>query len=69
MVSPTKKPGEYMAYMLRIWPLRNKSRLLWRATLENAQTGERVGFASLDELFDYLRQQTGQASRPDEWKK
>jgi len=61
-----RKPGEYMAYMLRIWPVRNKTVLSWRASLENAQTGERVGFTDLDELFVYLRQQTGLESKSEE---
>jgi hypothetical protein len=59
MENKIRKPGEYMAYMLRIWPVRNQQKQCWRASLENAQTGERVGFASLEELFEYLGQQTG----------
>ncbi len=61
-----RKPGEYMAYMLRIWPARNRTVLCWRACLENVRTGERTGFASLDELFVYLRQQTGLELKPEE---
>jgi hypothetical protein len=47
--------------MLRLWPARSGGRALWRASLENAQSGERRGFASLDDLFDYLRIQVGAA--------
>jgi hypothetical protein len=32
---------------------------LWRASLQSVDTVERVGFAGLEEQFDYLRQQTG----------
>jgi hypothetical protein len=32
--------------------------LAWRASLESARAGERRGFASLDELFDFLRERT-----------
>jgi hypothetical protein len=28
--------------------------MVWRASLESACTGERVGFASLEELFRFL---------------
>jgi hypothetical protein len=35
---------------------------VWRASLKCAQTGERQGFASLDELFGFLRRQIGAMS-------
>jgi hypothetical protein len=53
-----EQPREYMAYLVRIWPVKSKGKTRWRASLENAHTGERRGFASLDDLFDYLRVQT-----------
>jgi hypothetical protein len=31
---------------------------MWRASLESAHSGQRTGFASLDDLFDFLLQQT-----------
>jgi len=34
----------------------------WRASLHNPQTGERLGFRSVRDLFAYLQQQTGLAS-------
>jgi hypothetical protein len=52
---------EYLAYMLRLWragdswtaePTAN-----WRASLESSLTGERIGFGSLAELFDFLIQE------------
>ena len=50
---------EYLSYLLRLWPEGGEEEAVWRASLESPHTGERVGFASLEELFDYLRQQTG----------
>ena len=52
----------YTSYLLRLWPVADKSDLVWRASLESSGTGERWGFASLDELFAFLRQQTTGAS-------
>lgn len=52
------KPREYLAYLLRLWradglaPSGNVTN--WRASLESPQSGERIGFGSLDELFTYL---------------
>ena len=48
----------YTSYLLRLWPVEDKSDLVWRASLESSGTEERWGFASLDELFAFLRQQT-----------
>ena len=47
-----------MAYLLRLWQVRCEKGLAWRASLESARAGERRGFASLDELFDFLRGRT-----------
>jgi hypothetical protein len=54
----------YRAYLLRLWRVRTESELVWRASLEDPHTGQRTGFASLDALFDFLRQQTPVDSEP-----
>jgi hypothetical protein len=45
----------YLAYMLRLWLVSNDGEPIWRASLESPHTGERLGFGSLEELFDSLR--------------
>jgi hypothetical protein len=59
----------YRSYLLRLWredggqpPWRQP----WRASLESAVTGDCRGFASLDALFRFLRQQTGASSNSDQ---
>ena len=47
-----------MAYLLRLWQVRCAEGFAWRASLESARAVERRGFASLDELFDFLRERT-----------
>jgi hypothetical protein len=47
----------YRAYLLRLWQVSDKGQATCRASLENIHTGERLGFASLDRLVDYLRAQ------------
>jgi hypothetical protein len=47
----------YLAYMLRLWQM-GQDRRAWRASLENAHTGARHGFASLDALFAFLEENT-----------
>lgn len=56
--------GRYLAYMLRLWQVKGEGKLLWRASLEDVRTGERRGFASLEELLTYLREETGRAEGP-----
>jgi len=54
-----KRP--YLAYLLRLWQVRDKGQIDWRASVENAHTGERLGFAHFDELIAFLRERTGMA--------
>jgi hypothetical protein len=51
-----KRP--YLAYLLRLWQVAVEGGPGWRASLENAHTGQRQAFASLDDLFAFLRRQT-----------
>jgi hypothetical protein len=53
----TQEP-RYFAYMLRLWQVGSDEGLTWRASLESPRTGERHGFASLEALFEFLREQT-----------
>ena len=48
----------YLAYMLRLWQVRDDDELLWRASLEDPHTGARRGFASLEMLVAFLREET-----------
>ena len=57
-----KKQTIYLAYLLRLWRVKEKGKTTWRASLQSPQTRERRGFASLDTLFDFLRQQTDVSS-------
>ncbi|CAG0943246.1 hypothetical protein ANRL1_01260 [Anaerolineae bacterium] len=54
----TTQEPRYLAYMLRLWQVRDNDEVLWRVSLEDAHTGERHGFASLEMLFAFLREQT-----------
>ncbi|MGD8397659.1 MAG: hypothetical protein PVG11_02265 [Anaerolineae bacterium] len=58
------KEQRYLAYMLRLWLVSNGGEPVWRASLESPHTGERLGFASLEALFDSLRAHTGAQSEP-----
>jgi hypothetical protein len=62
-----KGQPDYLSYLLCLWrvsgggePHDMGRKAIWRASLESTRTGERMGFASLDELFDFLREQTGE---------
>jgi len=54
------EPTIYHAYLLRIWQtkLTATGQIIWRASLEDPRTGDRLGFATLEQLFAYLIEQT-----------
>jgi hypothetical protein len=49
-------PTTYFSYLLRVWQVRKDDGQDWRASLENVETGEKHGFASLEDLVIYLKQ-------------
>lgn len=53
----SEKQTTYLSYLLRLWRTPTPGKAAWRASLENPQTGERRGFASLDAMVAFLRQQ------------
>jgi hypothetical protein len=48
---------DYLSYLLRVWRTGSDESAVWRASLENPFTGERRGFAGLEDLFAYLQAQ------------
>ena len=52
------------SYLLRLWPTGPAGQPVWRASLEDVQTGERLGFANLEQLFVFLMEQTEQSGDP-----
>jgi hypothetical protein len=57
-----EKHPDYLAYMLRVWRTQRDGKTAWRVSLKSAQTRECRRFGSLEDLFDYLRQQAGASS-------
>lgn len=53
-----QKHPPYISYVLRLWPARRSEQVVWRASLVNPSTGERLGFADLERLFTFLVEQT-----------
>lgn len=43
-----------IAFLLRMWCVDETGRANWQASLEMADTGKRIGFANLEQLFMYL---------------
>jgi hypothetical protein len=54
-----------LTYLLRLWAISSAGELVWRASLEGTYTGERQGFASLEELCAFLVQECDRAARDD----
>ncbi len=49
-----QKCSRRCSYLLRLWRADEPRDFNWQASLEIPETGERIGFASLEELFAYL---------------
>ena len=56
------QPPRYLAYLVRLWQVQDRGVFVWRASLEDAHTGERHGFGSLEALFEFLRSTTEDTS-------
>ena len=52
-VDVAKPSVNYLSYLLRLW--RTGEHSVWKASLEDPQTGELLGFADLALLFAFLR--------------
>jgi hypothetical protein len=59
----------YVSFVLRFWPVPGDGCVIWRASLENSQTGERVGFCNLEALFKYIEEIFLQKQDPDQYER
>ena len=60
------EPRRYRVYLLRLWQAQSQDgRLVWRAALEDARTGERHAFADLARLGAFLEAQTTSGDQDD----
>ena len=55
-----KSRAAYQAYVIRLWPAFRHGKAGSRVLLEEVATHDRIEFADLDGLFDYLRLQSDQ---------
>lgn len=68
MDSATARSNTYVAYMLRLWQAGSRDGIpVWRASLENPHTGERLVFGDPTALFAFLSEllaSAGEARTP-----
>ena len=55
----------YLSYLVRLWRTSSDGQQIWRASVERPGSGERQGFGSLQELFDFLAAQTSRIELED----
>jgi hypothetical protein len=56
----------YVSYILRFWPVRHDSGVTWRVSLENSQTGERLGFPNLEAFIRHVEDTFTPEIEPDQ---
>lgn len=59
-----RKVRRYRAYLLRLWQVEEGGP--WRASLENTEGGERLGFADMEKLMAFIREETQPSAHDDE---
>ena len=52
-----------VAYLLRLWQAEREGRTFWRASLQDSDTDQRRGFATLADLLSFLEDEYGPADR------
>jgi hypothetical protein len=57
---------DYRSYLIRLWRVRSGGRSTWRASLECALSGQTYNFASLDDLWRFLRREMGYSPHAEE---
>jgi hypothetical protein len=55
------KQKHYQSYLLHLWLTANEKGSVWRASLENPHTGERLTFATLERTQDPDRDERSSA--------
>jgi hypothetical protein len=50
---------DYISYLLRLWRVDHGRDVHWRASLQRPGTEEPLWFADLEDLFEFLRAETG----------
>ncbi len=53
-----RQEHRYLSYLLRLWQTKDGRKQVWRASLERPGSEERLGFASIRDLFQFLEAQT-----------
>lgn len=54
----------YHSYLLRMWQVEDLFGQEWRGSLQDVVSGEKLGFACLDDLFDLLQEITQVTDEP-----
>jgi hypothetical protein len=57
----SEEKQRYHSFLLRLWQVKENEHTVWRASLESSHTGERWGFANVEALFEFVRQEIGAA--------
>jgi hypothetical protein len=65
MAKMKRQSGSYLSYLVRVWSEERNGQVVWRASLESVQTGQRRNFPGLEELFAFLRRQIERATAQD----
>jgi hypothetical protein len=60
------KQHRYLSYLLRMWQTSDGKKTVWRASLQSPGSEEQHGFASLEELTDFIKTQAERAENSEQ---
>lgn len=60
------QPRRQYSYLLRVWQVEDQEKPIWRALVKDAFTDQQTGFASIEELCDFLKQLSEPSPQPDD---
>ncbi len=61
---PLPRDVPYRSFLMRLWRTDRDVSSGWRASLEDPRTGQRFGFASLEQLFAFVLEQLADDTPP-----
>ncbi len=62
----SQRASGYYSYLLRLWLVHQSGTPTWHAVLEDPRTGERLSFADLQRLCEFLNERANDLVSPDD---
>lgn len=62
---PAVEAKGYRSFLMRLWQVEVEKKTVWRFSLEDSVSGQKVGFANIAEMMSYLMAEICKDKNPD----